>query len=41
MIDVGQNTHDLLFPGEEGVALQTLAPVDGNEGKHVGEGGVR
>ena len=34
-------THNLLFPGEESVALKAVRPVDSYEGKHVGEGRVR
>ena len=32
--------HNFLFAGKEGVALEALRPVDGDEGEHVGEGGV-
>ena len=33
-------TYNFLFPGEEGVALETLGSVDSDEGKHVSEGGI-
>ena len=33
--------YNFLFAGKECVALEALRPVDGDEGKHVGEGGVR
>ena len=32
--------YNFLFAGKEGVALEALRPVDGDEGEHVGEGGV-
>ena len=32
--------YNFLFAGKECVALEALRPVDGDEGEHVGEGGV-